>query len=72
MNSIFGMFIFLGFTLTLQETQSIHDSMNIPKIEFIAYIYIYYKYLKYKISFNLGIKTVLYSKYNRIDGLVGV
>ena len=28
------------FTLTLQETLSIHDSMNIPKIEFIAYIYI--------------------------------
>ena len=27
-----------GFTL--QETQSIHDSMNIPKIEFIAYVYI--------------------------------
>ena len=26
--------------LTLQETQSIHDSMNLPKIEFIAYIYI--------------------------------
>ena len=26
--------------LTLQETPSIHDSMNIPKIEFIAYIYI--------------------------------
>ena len=25
---------------TLQETRSIHDSMNIPKIEFIAYIYI--------------------------------
>ena len=25
-----------GFTLTLQETQSIHDSMNIPKIEFIS------------------------------------
>ena len=25
---------------TLQETQSIHDSMNLPKIEFIAYIYI--------------------------------
>ena len=24
----------------LQETQSFHDSMNIPKIEFIAYIYI--------------------------------
>ena len=28
---------------TLQETRSsIHDSMNIPKIEFITYIYILY------------------------------
>ena len=27
-------------SLTLQETRIIHDSMNIPKIEFIAYIYI--------------------------------
>ena len=27
-----------GFTLTLQETQSFHDSMKIPKIKFIAYI----------------------------------
>ena len=26
--------------LTLQETQSIHDSMNLPKNKFIAYIYI--------------------------------
>ena len=25
-----------GFTLTLQETRSIHDSMNLPKIEFIS------------------------------------
>ena len=32
----------LGFTLTLQETQSIHDSMNITKIEFISDIYILY------------------------------
>ena len=31
-----------GFTLTLQETRSVHDSMNIPKIEFITYIYILY------------------------------
>ena len=31
-----------GFTLTLQDTRSIHDSMNLPKIEFIAYIYILY------------------------------
>ena len=29
-----------GFTLTLQETRIIHDSMKLPKIEFIAYIYI--------------------------------
>ena len=29
-----------GFTLTLQETWSIHDSMNLPKMEFIAYMYI--------------------------------
>ena len=29
-----------GFTSTLQETRIIHDSMNIQKIEFIAYIYI--------------------------------
>ena len=27
-----------GFTLTLQETRSIQDSMALPKIEFIAYI----------------------------------
>ena len=32
----------LGFTFTLQETRSIHDSINIPKIEFITYIYILY------------------------------
>ena len=29
-----------GFTLTLQETWNIDDSMNIPKIELITYIYI--------------------------------
>ena len=29
-----------GFSFTLQETRSIHDSMNIPKITFIAYVYI--------------------------------
>ena len=31
-----------GLTLTLQETRSIHDSMNIPEIEFITHIYILY------------------------------
>ena len=29
-----------GCMLTLQETRSIHDSMNLPKIEFTAYIYV--------------------------------
>ena len=29
-----------GFTSTLQENQSIHDSMNIPKTEFIAYTWV--------------------------------
>ena len=29
-----------GFTLTMQETRGTHDSMNIPKIEFIDYIYV--------------------------------
>ena len=44
------------FTLTLQETRSIHDSMSRSKIEFIAYIYnFYYKYLNYENIFNLGI-----------------
>ena len=45
--------------LTLQDTRSIHDSMNIQNNELIAYIYI----LNIKNSFNLGIKTVLYLKY---------
>ena len=35
-----------GFTLTLQKTRSIHDSMNLPKLEFIAYIYIFTFYYK--------------------------
>ena len=30
-----------GFPLTLHEVRSILDSMNIPQIEFIAYIYIF-------------------------------
>ena len=34
--------------LTLQETRSSHGSMNLPKIEFIAYIYI----LHYQSSIN--------------------
>ena len=35
-----------------QETQSIHDSMNIPKIEFITYIYILYYQSSIKFQFS--------------------
>ena len=46
--------------LTLQETQSIHDSMNRPNIEFIAYYTFNYKYLKFEnYLYNLRNKTVL-------------
>ena len=32
-----------GITLTLQETRSINDSMNLPKIEFLLIFTFYYK-----------------------------
>ena len=41
-----------GFTLILQETRSIHDSMNIPKIKFITYIYILYYQLSINFQFS--------------------
>ena len=41
-----------GFILTLQETRSIHDSMNIPKIEFITYIYILYYHSSINFTFS--------------------
>ena len=42
-------------SLTLQETRSIHDSMNIPKIQFITYIYILY----YQSSINFQFSSYL-------------
>ena len=60
------------FRLTLQETRSIHDSMNRSKIEFISKFTFYNKYLKYKTYSNLGIKTVLFFKYNHINCFVRV
>ena len=44
------------FTLTLQETRSIHNSMNIPKIEFVTYIYILYyqSSINFQFSSNLA------------------
>ena len=62
-----------GFTLTLQETRSVHDSINISKMNLLLIFTFYDKYLKYeKNIFDLGIKTDLYLKYNLINGLVGV
>ena len=59
--------------LTLKGIRNIHDSTNIPKTEFIfLYLHFIIHYLKYKKYFNLGVKTVLYLKYNRINGFVGV
>ena len=51
-----------GFMLSLQDTRSIHDSMNIPKIEFITYIYILYQQssINFQFSPNLaGLPDIL-------------
>ena len=42
------------------NTSSIHDSINIPKIEFTAYIC------------NFGNKIILYLIFHRVHGFVGV
>ena len=45
---------FKGFTLTLQETQSIHDSMNITKIGiYCLYLHVIINIYNIKIIFNL-------------------
>ena len=63
-----------GFMLTLQETQSIHDSMNLTKIEFIAYIYILYyqSSINFQFSPNLAgfpdiVLTHLYWKRKKMQ-----
>ena len=62
-----------GFTITLQETRSIHDSMKRSKILiYCLYLHFIINILYIKNIFNLGIKTVLYLKYNRINGFVVV
>ena len=45
--------------------------MNIPKV-YCLYLHLIILSKIYKRYFNLGIKTVLYLKYNRINGLVRV
>ena len=62
-----------GLHVNFARDPNFHGSMNLPKIEFIALIFtFYYRCLKYKIIFNSGIKTILFLKFNRINGLVGV
>ena len=55
----------------LQDTQSIHDSMNIPKLNLLLIFTFYYKYLKYRNYFDLGNKTVLDLICHCINGLDG-
>ena len=54
-SNVHGIMNTSGLMLTLQETRSIHDSMNIPKIEFITYIYI----LFYQSSINFQFSPIL-------------
>ena len=49
---------------TLQETQSIHDSMNIPKIKFIAYIFILFEISKIICNPIVGCVQVKMEKLN--------
>ena len=60
---------------TLQDTRSIHDSIHILKMEFIAYcLYLHFiiNIWNIKIIYNLGKKTVLYLIWNCINGFVGM
>ena len=45
---------------------------TLQKLNLLLIFTFCYKYLKYKNILNLGIKTVLSLKYNRINILVGV
>ena len=63
----------LGKGLLQKETRRSQDSMNIPKIYCITYIFtFYYKYLIYRNDLYLGNNTFLYLIYNRINDFVGV
>ena len=61
-------------SLTLQETRSIHDSMNRPKLNSLLIFTFDYKYLKYRKLFiiNENKQVFLLLLCNRINGLVGV
>ena len=54
---------------TLQEAQSIHDSLSRPKINVLLLFTFHYKYL---FIYNLGNETAFYLKCNRINGFDGV
>ena len=50
----------LRASLTLQETRINYDSMNIPKIEFITYIYIYILYYQSSINFQFYLTWLVF------------
>ena len=50
----------VNFARVVHETRSIHDSMNILKLNLLLIFTFHYKYLIYKNVYNLGDKTVLY------------
>ena len=56
-----------GFTLILQETRSVHDSMNRPNLNLLQIFTFYYEYLIYRNYLYLGNKTVLYVKCNTMS-----
>ena len=61
----------LGFTLHLQETRSIHDSINFYELNLLLIFTFYYKYLKYRNYVSFRKKAFLYLICNRINGFVG-
>ena len=56
-----GFTFWKGFTLTLQEARSVHNSMNIQNLNLLLIFTFYYEHLKYSFL-NSGIKKVLYLK----------
>ena len=62
-----------GLHIDFARDPKYSNSMNISKIEFIAYIFtFYYKCLNIEKIYILGNKTILYLIFNRINGFVGV
>ena len=59
-----------GFTLTLQESRSIHDSMNIPKMISLLIFIFYYKYLKYEKYLKLSNSNIFVFKVDTVTEMM--